>query len=199
MLDTHAGVRCPSLMQQNSDLPAGLRIEKLADLPAAEHPIEVLDRIFFEASTVKTFASPEAKAEFRERWLGRYLTHDVAHCFIARTDAGETIGYVVGSIEDPAKTPRFADVGYFSLIAPLTSRYPAHLHINLAPAWRSRGIGRIMIEVFKAHAAAHGRKGLHVVTGFGVRNVGFYLRNGFRETARFEWQSRPLVMLSTPL
>lgn len=181
------------------ELPPGITIRKLADLPASQQRIERLEQIFFEASTVRNFVDAAARAEFRDRWFGRYIDHDLDHAFVALGEQGEPVGYLLGAVDDPAKTPRFADVGYFSIIAPLTNRYPAHLHMNLAPAWRSRGIGARLVEIFKAHAASRGRQGLHVVTGFGVRNVGFYLRNGFRETARFEWQSRPLVMLGTPI
>lgn len=181
------------------DLPDGIHVTKLADLAPDRRPIDRIERIFFDASTTRDFPDGWARAAFRERWLGRYLEHDLEHAFVALTASGEAAGYLVGALDDPAKAGRFADIGYFSVIAPLTSRYPAHLHINLAPEWRSRGIGTHLIETFKAHAAERGSQGLHVVTGFGVRNVGFYLRNGFREAARFEWQGRPLVMLGTPL
>lgn len=180
-------------------LPAGIRVLKFADLAEADRPMAAIDRIFFEASNVKSFESDEARAAFRDRWLGRFLDFDGQHAFVAVDPDGEAIGYVVGSLDDPATTPRFSDIGYFQVIAPLTGRYPAHLHMNLAPAWRSKGVGAHLLETFAAHARAAGKAGLHVVTGFGVRNVGFYLRNGLRETARFEWQSRPLVMLARSL
>src|SRR5687767_7832857 len=35
-----------------------------------------IDAIFFEASGRTTFASPEERTAFRERWLGRYLRGD---------------------------------------------------------------------------------------------------------------------------
>jgi GNAT superfamily N-acetyltransferase len=181
------------------DLPDGNSNTKLADLPPDTRPIDKIERIFFEASTTREFPDTWARAAFRERWLGRYLENDLDHAFVALTADDQAAGYLVGAIDDPAKAARFSDIGYFDVISPLTSRYPAHLHINLAPEWRSLGIGTHLVETFKAHAAEHGSQGLHVVTGFGVRNVGFYLRNGFRETARFEWQGRPLVMLSTSL
>ncbi|MFZ4805702.1 MAG: GNAT family N-acetyltransferase [Hyphomicrobiaceae bacterium] len=181
------------------DPSLNVRIVKLADLAPSERPVADITRIFFEASTTRNFVDAGSREDFRERWLGRYLTHDLEHAFVALTPTGEAVGYLVGALEDPAKTDRFGDIGYFATIGPLTARYPAHLHMNCDAAWRSKGIGTELIDRFRSHAIALGSPGVHVVTGFGVRNVGFYLRNGFRETARFEWVGRPLVMLSAAL
>ena len=93
--------------------------------------------------------------------------------------ASPVVGYLVGCLEDPARTPRFADIGYFRELAPLTARFPAHLHINLTAACRSHGIGARLIAAFCAHAATRGARGVHVVTGRHQRNVRFYVRMGF--------------------
>ena len=62
-------------------------------------------------------------------------------------------------------------------------RFPAHLHINLAAAFRSQGIGAQLIEAFAGHAKRAGAPGMHAVTGKGMRNVRFYIRCGFTERA----------------
>jgi GNAT superfamily N-acetyltransferase len=174
-------------------------IASLASLKPADWPLEAIDDIFFTSSNTRTFVDQAARSAFRERWLGRYLSSDADKAHVAFEPSGKPVGYVVGAHDDPGASARFADIGYFATIAPLTGRYPAHLHINLAPDWRSRGIGARLIETFNAQAAAAGCPGVHVVTGFGVRNVGFYLREGFREIARFDWQGSPLVMLGKDL
>jgi hypothetical protein len=56
-----------------------------------------------------------------------------------------------------------------------------------------------MVEAFCAYAIAAGAPGVHVVTGAGMRNVGFYERLGFAEIVRFDWSGRPLVMLGRRL
>lgn len=155
-----------------------VRIEALGD-DTTDQTLTAVERIFFAASTRKTFESTVERAAFRERWLGRYLIHDREHVFLARTDDGAVAGYLVGCLDDPAVTDRFDDIDFFADFADLTARYPAHLHINLDAAWRSRGIGAGLIDAFVRRAAERGAPGVHVVTGAAARNVSFYTRCGF--------------------
>jgi GNAT superfamily N-acetyltransferase len=139
-----------------------------------------MEAIFFEASSRAVFASPAERAAFRERWLGRYLAGGNDVVLIAEAEKGVVAGYLVGAVEDPAGQDRFADIGYFrTAFRDLCQCYPAHLHINLAAGFRSRGIGVRLIDAFAEAAAEAGAPGMHVVTAKGVRNVGFYMRCGF--------------------
>jgi GNAT superfamily N-acetyltransferase len=156
------------------------------------------DRRRHEASNIKAFESDAARVAFRERWLGRYLRHDPQFAYLALDASGDMAGYVVGAIDDPAPSERFADVGYFAAFGDLTSRYPAHLHVNLAPGFRNQGIGGQLIEAFVAKAERSGAPGVHVVTSADSDNVRFYNRNGFIEAARTEG-SGPLVLLARAL
>ncbi|CCB64318.1 MULTISPECIES: GNAT family N-acetyltransferase [unclassified Hyphomicrobium] len=154
------------------------------DIDLTPERVAEIDRIFFESSNTKTFPSDAARAAFRERWLGRYLVHDPAFAYLARDGGGRIIGYLVGAIDDPAKTPRFADIPYFAMLGAQTKRYPAHLHVNISPEFRNRGIGGRLISCFIVDAQAAGVPGVHVVTSVGAANVSFYNRNGFEEVAR---------------
>src|SRR5215470_9808030 len=130
-----------------------------------------VEAIFFEASGRTIAPGPEREA-FRERWLGRYLLGGSDVVLLALAGGKRVAGYLVGAVENPAEQPRFADLGYFSAdFAELCRRFPAHLHINLAPAFRSRSIGAGLIEAFAVRAANSGAPGMHVVTGEGMRNV----------------------------
>lgn len=141
-----------------------------------------LDAIFFQSSNTKTFANDAARAAFRERWLGRYLTAYPQWFYVARSN-GSVAGYLAGCLDDPAQIPLFSDIALFKTFAHLTAAYPAHLHVNLAPEHRSAGIGSMLIERFCDDARLAGASGVHVMTGKMARNVSFYVRNGFREIA----------------
>lgn len=187
-------------MSQN----ASLSIRRWRDLPHSDRLVSGIEAVFFETAGTQAFTSDAARIAFRERWLGRYLTYDPDHVWLALADDGTVAGYLIGCLEDPALTPRFADIGYFADLAELTRVYPAHLHINLTAAARGAGTGSRLIEAFAAEARQLGAPGLHIVTGAGVRNVGFYVRNGLVEVARFAWprnaaEPRHLVMLGRRL
>jgi GNAT superfamily N-acetyltransferase len=158
-----------------------------------------LDAIFFGSSNTKTFESDEIRRQFRDRWLGRYLRLDPAEAFLAVDRTGSIVGYLVGCLSDPARESRFEDIGYFHLLADLTTRFPAHLHVNLAPSWRGTGVGSRLVGQFITHAAQKGSRGVHVVTSEGARNVGFYNRNGFTQQRTFTSRGNSLVMLGRSL
>jgi GNAT superfamily N-acetyltransferase len=157
-----------------------------------------LEAIFFAAAARPYPPGPEREV-FRERWLGRYLSHDAKHLFVALDPGGGVAGYLAGALDDPAKAPRFRDIAYFETWAHLTARFPAHLHINLAPQARNHGLGRRLVEAFCAHAAAHGAPGVHVVTAEAARNVRFYTRAGFTRQSTLPNDGKPLVFLARPL
>lgn len=183
-------------------LTATPRIVRWTDIdPPRRKDVEAgLDRIFYVSSGVQVFASDEERARFRERWLGRYLRHDPRWAYVALDREGCAAGYVIGAIDDPASAARFADIPYFQPWAHLTASYPSHLHINVAPECRSSGLGSRLIEAFAAGARAAGAPGVHVVTGEGMRNVGFYLRNGFEHLATLEQAGKhPVVFLGRRL
>ncbi len=159
-----------------------------------------VDAIFLEASG-RTFAPGPERDAFRERWLGRYLAGGTDVAVLALADGGKTVaGYLVGAVESPVEQDRFADISYFrGDFADLARRFPAHLHINLAPAFRSHGVGARLVEVFVGRAAEAGAGGVHVVTGVGLRNVRFYERCGFFPRATALWNGRSIVFLGREL
>ena len=165
-------------------MTAAVTIRRYLDVaPSAKLNYEI-DAIFFEASNTKSFDSDAARFAFRERWLGRYLRRDPQFAYLALAASGVVIGYLIGSVDDPALGSRFADIGYFATFRELTKVFPAHLHVNLAPAFRNKGIGGRLIEAFVADAKGAGAPGVHVVTSADAENVRFYNRNGFFELGR---------------
>jgi len=176
-----------------------IAIRQWSGIAEREKLIPALDAIFFEASATKSFASEKERQAFRERWLGRYLEHDPDWVYLALNANDTLVGYLLGSLDDPAQTQRFADIAYFKDLADLTAAYPAHLHVNLAPTFRNLGIGARLVDTFAKDAARAGAPGMHVVTGANARNIGFYGRNGFRELGRALSNANEVVFLARPL
>ena len=181
-----------------SELDAEISVLPYATVASAAVD-RAIDEVFFQSSGTQVFASEAARAAFRQRWLGRYLQGAAQHAFVAITDDGEAVGYLVGGIVDPALDEASREIGYFRVLADVTALYPAHLHVNLAASYRNRGIGERLVEAFSGHASRHGARGVHIVTGTTARTVGFYRRCGFHEVREFDWSGRPLVMLGRKL
>ncbi len=189
------------IVKDDQQLSTGtaFRISRLKDLDDVGAAMSAVDAIFFEASNVQQFESDAARRLFRERWLGRYLSRYPDEVFIALAGPDDVIGYLVGCLDDPLGDPLFADIPYFGAFAPLLSNYPAHLHINVTAAWRSRGVGACLIETFADHATASGTPGMHVVTAEGVRNNRFYLACGFRQLVTAGWNGRRVAFFGRKL
>jgi ribosomal protein S18 acetylase RimI-like enzyme len=172
------------------DARSSVAVRRWTDIDRSVSLVEQLDAIFFEASNTKAFPSEEARAAFRERWFGRYLTQHPQWAFVALAADGSVAGYLVGALDEASGFDDFADAA---------REFPAHLHVNLAPAYRSRGIGAALIDAFAADAARAGAKGIHIVTSADSRNVRFYERAGFSEQARTSVNGRDLVFLGRSL
>ena len=175
------------------------KILRWTEIPDRSSLLTEIDAIFFESSATKSFGDDAERAAFRERWLGRYLDRYPDCAYLALAADGTVAGYLVGSLDDPAVTPLFADIAYFRDFAALTAKYPAQLHVNLAPSWRGQGVGARLVETFAEDARRAGAKGVHVVTGRGMRNVGFYLARGFHEAGSLTVGERELLFLARSL
>lgn len=65
-------------------------------------------------------------------------------------------------------------------------RFPAHIHINLLPDARGRGMGRQLLRAFSELAASRAVAGVHVtVRADHPRGIAFFRRMGFAEIGGF--------------
>jgi GNAT superfamily N-acetyltransferase len=144
-----------------------MRVVRLVDEPDWKSLLSPIEEIFFATSPSAKTLRPDERQPFRERWLGRYIAHDIESFFVAITEVSTVAGYLAGCLNNPARNPRFADIGYYASFAPLCDRYPCHLHINLDEGYRNRGIGSALIVVCRAgrergtfgHPCRHRRAG----------------------------------------
>lgn len=170
-------------------------VQRWVDLPDRAAAEAAITAIFFETSATQVFADEAVRAAFRERWLGRYLKHDGEHVWVALDEAGRIIGYLIGALDDPAQAERFKDLAFLQTFAALTAHYPAHLHVNLTASARGQRIGEKLVDRFVDDVRAARLAGVHVVTGRGVRNVGFYNRLGFVERGSLATPTGAMVFL----
>lgn len=178
------------MISEDSTVRPPVAIRRWADVDDSERLSGQLDSIFFEASGTKTFADDAARAAFRERWLARYLVQYPQWAYLAMTPDATVAGYLVGALDEGSGFDDFAAA---------VARFPAHLHVNLSPSFRNRGIGAALIEAFAADAVQAGAKGIHVVTSADARNVRFYERAGFHPRARTMVNGRELLFLGRRL
>lgn len=62
----------------------------------------------------------------------------------------------------------------------LMEEYPAHLHIDILPAFQSKGLGAKMIERLEEELRGKGVRGVHLVMAAGNEGAErFYKRQGF--------------------
>ncbi|MEV7071233.1 GNAT family N-acetyltransferase [Streptomyces sp. NPDC093990] len=118
---------------------------------------------------VGTADTPRFVAEYRERWLP----------------------LVADRYPEPSGPPRTPDEEIVALlhrpermVVPEVADYPAHLHIDLLPAWQGRGYGRaLMTTLFRAlHERGVAAVHLCMVTANRPARA-FYDRLGFHEIA----------------
>lgn len=172
-----------------------VRIERMSGAEAAARGlIPGIEAIFFATAARPYPHGPERDA-FLEKWLGRFLAAD-GDVLLVALDGDHVVGYLVGTFENAALSRRFLDMPHFKdNFARQCALYPAHLHINLHAEYRGAGLGARMIEVFAGLVREVGLPGMHVTTGQGMRNVGFYLRCGFVEAGRLERAGGTMLFL----
>jgi GNAT superfamily N-acetyltransferase len=174
-------------------------IHKADELDDFSGRLGEIDDIFFASSATKNFSSGEERASFRERWLGRYISNHRTSFFVGLDESHHAIGYLAGCLKNPTELADFSDIDYFKIIGDICRNYPAHLHINVAPQWRNRGLGAALVERFALWARLHSVAGIHLVTSSTSRNIAFYRRSGFRELRTFPLNSGTSVCMGREL
>ncbi|MBX3024593.1 GNAT family N-acetyltransferase [bacterium] len=144
---------------------------------------------------------------FADIWSGYYTDREPDSCFVAVRDEA-VVGYLAGCVDSQrapttAKALGGAALRYGLFVRPGTARFlwrgvvdslrqgaprelagdrrwPAHLHINLAPAGRGAGAGSALMTAWLRRLAALGSPGCHLGTMLENRRaVAFFQRHGF--------------------
>ena len=129
-----------------------------------------------------------------------YLEQEPQNCFVLDDD-GRAVGYVLCAADFDAFKPAFFGkyvplcghlgeyrmkwaLGSTALQEEFKREYPAHLHIDLLPAYQRQGWGgRLMLTLFD-HLRAQGCPGVMLTTGVDNTNaVAFYEKQGLQRIA----------------
>ncbi|MEU6669665.1 GNAT family N-acetyltransferase [Streptomyces sp. NPDC046727] len=139
-----------------------------------------------------------------------YCHFDPDLAFVLDDGTGRAVGYIVGTADTerfveefrrtwiprlagrysmpaaPARTPTEEMIGLLHhperMLVPELAAYPAHLHIDLLPAWQGRGYGRGLLRTFLDALHEQGVRAVHL--GMVTANTAaraFYDRVGFHE------------------
>lgn len=172
-----------------------ISIETFAAAPRHDRAEAAVRAIFFQSTTGGKALTGRRRDGFFDGWAGVYLRRWPDHTYLARTVPGEYVGYLVGCPDTGAAWPSLSALFYGGDLAAFYPAYPAHFHVNCAPAWRGQGVGGRLVRRFIEDLHAAGISGVHLVTAGDARNRGFYHRLGFAEIASIENAGRALVML----
>jgi len=168
---------------------------RLPDMPDRAAALAALEEIFFLSTTRTSFASPEERAGFLRTWTGWYVEHAPADIWFARDEDGTILGYLTGCKDSAGAEELARTIPKYEVFADRFPEFPAHLHVNLRPGFRDRGIGRRLVDAYAEDCRADGLPGVHLVTGAFARNVSFYNRAGFTDAT----QRGPLLFLGRSL
>jgi GNAT superfamily N-acetyltransferase len=179
-------------------VPEAVRIVRLDEAGGAERWRGEIETIFFANAGTKDFASEEEREAYRELWLGRYLRHCPAGCFVALTGNATVAGYLAGALisnRDPLPGP-----DYYGLFPPeLIAAHPAHIHVNIREDVRGQRIGARLIAAFRALCLEEHALGLHAVTAANSRAANFFMQCGMAQQAEANWRGRRIVFLGERL
>lgn len=170
-------------------------IVPLSSRPDRAHLWPMIEGIFFQ-STTASFPpdSPQGRA-FLERWTGYYRESEPDNILLS-LDPGERLaGYLTGCLDSRGARRLYRDIEWYAHFEDLYDDFPAHFHVNCHPDDRGRGIGSALVGAFLGVCADAGLGGVHIITSWNARNIGFYRKNGFDIAHRRRWRDYDLLFM----
>ncbi len=160
---------------------------------------QMAEEVFFLSAATQQFDDAEKRRAFLDRWTGYYRDCEPQRIYLAIPPGGRVAGYLTGCMDSRTAERLYRDIPYYSLFEDQFGAYPAHLHVNVHPQCRGRGIGSRLVSAFVEDCDAAHVAGVHVVTGPGLPNVGFYRDRGFTTAVQRTWRRRELLFLGKSL
>ncbi|MGE4130117.1 MAG: N-acetyltransferase family protein [Bdellovibrionales bacterium] len=161
---------------------------------------QIREVFFLSADSRWVDRSEEERAAFYAKWTDHYFANHRDLILVARNEGGEFLGYLMACpSSDQARSFYRERIKSYELFADQFAAYPAHLHVNLHPRSRGKGIGTTLIDELVERLRPLGVSGVHLITSPNQRNVGFYLKNGFTYNLTREWQGHSLLFMGRSL
>lgn len=167
--------------------PITIRLATIEDLPAVR------------SICLATCTDPDLLANPKILYLlfaDFYLNEEQGHCFVA-TENGQVVGYILSSFSQK-KFAATLKAKYLPLIKKADPHlyhlqhallfachfwpvYPAHLHIDIDPAYQQKGIGSRLMENLVATLRINHVKGVYLtVSKSHPQAIRFYRKQGFK-------------------
>lgn len=174
-----------------------MTIIALSEVSNREDVNRQIEEIFFEASSLKNFSSPERKAAFYKRWCKDYQVFYPDEFFVMM-DEEFVQGYLSGCRDSKASLSKLEVPGPI-IFADLFSEFPAHLHINFHSSVRGKGLGSKLVNDYIERLKESHCPGLHLITSPEALNVPFYDRLGFSYQVEREFNGMKLLFMGKKL
>lgn len=157
------------------------------------------EEIFFLSAAPQQFDDADKRQAFLERWTGYYRDCEPQQIYVAILPDGQVAGYLTGCMDSRAAKRLYRDIPYYSLFEDQFGEYPAHLHVNVHPEWRSHGFGSRLVTAFVGGCDDARLAGVHIVTEASLPNVKFYRDCGFAAVVQRPWRRRELLLMGRSL
>lgn len=132
-----------------------------------------------------------------------YIENEPENCFVTVNENDEAVGYIICAanvkkwrkvfvkeyfprIKNHALGNRLTTLGEVVAYTAFSSRYPAHMHIDILKEYRGGGTGTKMLKTLTEHLDSKGVKGVQLcVSAENTRAIKFYKRFGFKRIMNF--------------
>jgi len=146
-------------------------------------------------------AGPARTMQFTS-YVDYYLEHEPQNCFVAADEDDNAVGFILAArdylpyreiflrgyaprTKGYSLPLRIECLGTVYMPQFFYKKYPAHLHIDILPAYQRMGFGTALMDALTAHLRAQGVPG--VMLGVGSKNEKgkrFYRKYGFKKIGR---------------
>ncbi len=165
-----------------------IRPYQASDRPGVEHVCLVTASDYLNSTE-------ELRQATLDTYCHYYIEREPEHCFVIADENNDAVGYIFCAQDytawkkcfteeylEKTENPYTKKMGYAEIegYIELAEDFPAHLHIDIDPAYQRKGYGSQLVDALVAHLKAIGVKGVMLETGASnEKGMNFYKKYGF--------------------